>query len=188
MARAWMIRTRTAKRKRVPRTTAVRRKYREPSRVTGRLRRGPPGGRRPARAGTSASPRGGSGTARGETRPSGSAPASARPRSRAAPGRAAPPGRPGVPPPRGPSPGSRPRRSRQDAIDEDAIRERVREAVGPLGDLAVLHARVRREIGAVLTPEQNQKAESLLEQFRTHHEGMRKFLHGLGDDLLEDPS
>ncbi len=78
--------------------------------------------------------------------------------------------------------------SRQDAIDDDAIRERVREAVGPLGDLAVLHARVRREIGAVLTPEQSQKAESLLEQFRTHHEGMRKFLHGLGDDLLEDPS
>ena len=78
--------------------------------------------------------------------------------------------------------------SRQDAIDEDAIREKVREATGPLGDLAVLHARVRREIGAVLTPEQRQKAESLLEQFRSHHEGMRRFLHGLGDDLVEDHS
>jgi len=78
--------------------------------------------------------------------------------------------------------------SRQDAIDEDAIREGVREAVGPLGDLAVLHARVWREIAAVLTPEQRQKAESLLERFRSHHEGMRRLLHELGDDLLEDHS
>lgn len=78
--------------------------------------------------------------------------------------------------------------SRQDTIDEDAIREGVRDAVGPLGDLAVLHARVRREIAAVLTPEQRQKAESLLEQFQSHHEGMQKFLHELGDDPLEDPA
>ncbi len=78
--------------------------------------------------------------------------------------------------------------SRQDAIDEDAIREGVRDAVGPLGDLAVLHARLRREIAAVLTPEQRQKAESLLEQFHSHHEGMRGLLHELGDDLLEDPA
>ena len=78
--------------------------------------------------------------------------------------------------------------SRQDAIDEDAIREGVRDAVGPLGDLAVLHARVRREIGAVLTPEQRQKAESLLEQFHSYHQGMRRFLHQLGDDILEDPA
>ena len=78
--------------------------------------------------------------------------------------------------------------SRQEAIDEDAIREGVREAVAPLGDLAVLHARVRREIAAVLTPEQRQKAESLLEEFRSHHQGMRRFLHELGDDFLEDPA
>jgi len=78
--------------------------------------------------------------------------------------------------------------SGQDAIDEDAIRERVREAAGPLGDLAVLHARVRREIGAVLTPEQREKAESLLEQFWSHREGVRRSLHELGHDLLEDPS
>ena len=78
--------------------------------------------------------------------------------------------------------------SRQDAIDEAAIREGVRDAVDPLGDLAVLHARVRREIGAVLTPEQRQKAEGLLEQLHRHHQGMRRFLHELGDDLLEDHS
>jgi Spy/CpxP family protein refolding chaperone len=73
-------------------------------------------------------------------------------------------------------------------MDEGAIRQGVGEALGPLGDLAVLHARVRREIGAVLTPEQRQKAESLLEQFWSHRAGMRKQLHELGEDLLEDPS
>ena len=78
--------------------------------------------------------------------------------------------------------------SRQDAIDEDAIREGVREAVGPLGDLAVLHARVRREIGAVLTPEQRQKAEGLLEQLHSHHQGMRRLLRELGEDMLEEHS
>lgn len=78
--------------------------------------------------------------------------------------------------------------SRRETIDEEAIREGVREAVGPLGDLAVLHAQVRREIAAVLTPEQREKAEGLLEQLHSHRQGMHKLLRELGDDLLEEHS
>jgi Spy/CpxP family protein refolding chaperone len=76
----------------------------------------------------------------------------------------------------------------QDVIDEAAIREQVREATLPLGDLALLHARVHHEIFAVLTPEQRQKAEELHEKLRSHREQMRRLIHGLGDDLLEDHS
>lgn len=78
--------------------------------------------------------------------------------------------------------------SHQQEIDETAIRAAVGQAVDPLGDLAVLHARVRREIDAVLTPEQRQKAEALHEKLRRHLEEMGKSMHGIGHDLLEDPS
>jgi len=78
--------------------------------------------------------------------------------------------------------------SHQQEIDEAAIRAAVGPAVGPLGDLAVLHARVQQEIHAVLTPEQRQKAEALHEKLRGHMEEIRKSMHDLGDDLLEDAS
>ena len=78
--------------------------------------------------------------------------------------------------------------SHQQGIDEAAIRAAVGQAVGPLGDLAVLHVRVRQEIDAVLTPEQRQKAEALHEKLRSHVEEIRKSMHEIGDDLLEDPS
>jgi Spy/CpxP family protein refolding chaperone len=78
--------------------------------------------------------------------------------------------------------------SHQQEIDEAAIRATVGQAVGPLGDLAVLHARVQQEIHAVLTPEQRQKAEALHEKLRSHVEEIRKSMHEIGDDLLEDPS
>jgi periplasmic protein CpxP/Spy len=74
----------------------------------------------------------------------------------------------------------------QQEIDEAAIRAAVGQAVGPLGDLAVLQARVRQEIDAVLTPEQRQKAEALHEKLRSHVEEIRKSMHEIGDDLLED--
>jgi Spy/CpxP family protein refolding chaperone len=74
----------------------------------------------------------------------------------------------------------------QPGIDEAAIRAAVAQAVGPLGDLAVLHVRVRQEIDAVLTPEQRQKAEALHEKLRSHVEEIRKSMHEIGDDLLED--
>jgi len=76
----------------------------------------------------------------------------------------------------------------QPDIDEAAIRAAVGQAVGPLGDLAVLHVRVRQEIDAVLTPEQRQKAEALHEKLRSHVEEIRKSMHEIGDDLLEDAS
>lgn len=76
----------------------------------------------------------------------------------------------------------------QPEIDEAAIRAAVGQAVGPLGDLAVLHVRVRQEIDAVLTPEQRQKAEALHEKLRSHVEEIRKSMHEIGDDLLEDAS
>jgi Spy/CpxP family protein refolding chaperone len=76
----------------------------------------------------------------------------------------------------------------QDRPDEAAIRERVAAALDPLGDLAVLHARVHHDIHAVLTPEQRQKAGALHEKLREHFEEMRKSMHELGDDWLEDPS
>ena len=76
----------------------------------------------------------------------------------------------------------------QQEIDEAAIRAAVGQAVGPLGDLVVLHVRVRQEIDAVLTPEQRQKAGALHEKLRSHMEEIRKSMHEIGDDLLEDPS
>ena len=76
--------------------------------------------------------------------------------------------------------------SHQQGVDEAAIRAAVGQAVGPLGDLAVLHVRVRQEIDAVLTPEQRQKAEALHEKLRSHVEEIRKSMHEIGDDLLED--
>ena len=76
----------------------------------------------------------------------------------------------------------------QQEIDEAAIRAAVGQAVGPLGDLAVLHVRVRQEIDAVLTPEQRLKAEALHEKLRSHVEEIRKSMHEIGDDLLEDAS
>jgi Spy/CpxP family protein refolding chaperone len=76
----------------------------------------------------------------------------------------------------------------QDAVDEAAIREKVGAAVEPLGDLAVLHARVRHEIHGVLTAEQREKAEALHDEMRAHWEELRKSMRELGDDWLEDPS
>lgn len=76
----------------------------------------------------------------------------------------------------------------QATFDEAAIRDRVAEAVAPLGDLAVLHARVHREIGAVLTAEQRQKAEAFREKLRSHIREFHKSMHELADDLLEDHS
>ena len=76
----------------------------------------------------------------------------------------------------------------QDTIDEAAIRERVAAAAGPLGDLAVLHARVHHEISAVLTPEQREKAKGLHEKMRGHIEEMRMHFHELAGEMLEDAS
>lgn len=76
----------------------------------------------------------------------------------------------------------------RESVDEAAIRESVRGAVDPLGDLAVLHARVRHEIAGVLTAEQRQKADALHEKLKTHMEELRKSMRELGDDWLEDPS
>ena len=76
----------------------------------------------------------------------------------------------------------------QQEIDEAAIRAAVGQAVGPLGDLAVLHVRVRQEIDAVLTPEQRLKAEALHEKLRSHVKEIGKSMHEIGDDLLEDAS
>jgi Spy/CpxP family protein refolding chaperone len=63
---------------------------------------------------------------------------------------------------------------RQDTVDEALIRQRVQEANGALGDLAVLHARVHHEVAAVLTPEQRKKAEALHDLFRSRREHFRK--------------
>lgn len=76
----------------------------------------------------------------------------------------------------------------QPAVDEAALRERVSRAVEPLADLAVLHARVHQEIGAVLTPEQRRKAEALREKWHSHREQMRGRLREWTDELLEDRS
>jgi protein CpxP len=75
--------------------------------------------------------------------------------------------------------------SDQETIDEAAIRDRVRQAADPLGDLAVLHARAHQEIGAILTPEQRQKAKALRQEMRSHMQEMRKSMHRLGADWLE---
>jgi len=75
--------------------------------------------------------------------------------------------------------------SDQETIDEGAIRDRVRQAVEPLGDLAVLHARAHQEIATILTPEQRQKAEALRREMRSHMQEMRKSMHQLGADWLE---
>lgn len=76
----------------------------------------------------------------------------------------------------------------QETIDEAAIRAGVAQALQPLGDLAVLHAKVQHEIHAVLTPEQRQKAEAMREKFHSHLQDLHKSIQSLGDDLLEDPS
>jgi Spy/CpxP family protein refolding chaperone len=76
----------------------------------------------------------------------------------------------------------------QETIDEAAIRAGVAQALQPLGDLAVLHAKVQHEIHAVLTPEQRQKAEALREKFHSHLRELHVSIKDLGDDLLEDPS
>ena len=76
----------------------------------------------------------------------------------------------------------------QDTIDEAAIREHVAAAVGPLGDLAVLHARVHKEISAVLTPEQWEKARTLHEKMSGHFEEMRMHFHDLAGEMLDDAS
>ena len=74
---------------------------------------------------------------------------------------------------------------RQDAVDEALIRQRVQEANGALGDLAVLHARVHHEVAAVLTPEQRKKAEALHDVFRSRHELFRKAIGGTLHRLFE---
>jgi Spy/CpxP family protein refolding chaperone len=63
---------------------------------------------------------------------------------------------------------------RQETVDEALIRQRVQEANGALGDLAVLHARVHHEVAAVLTPEQRKKAEAFHDAFRSRRELFRK--------------
>jgi protein CpxP len=75
--------------------------------------------------------------------------------------------------------------SDQETLDEAAIRDRVRQAADPLGDLAVLHARAHQEIATVLTPEQRQKAEALRQEMRSHMQEMRKSMHRLGANWLE---
>ena len=67
------------------------------------------------------------------------------------------------------------------------------ELLDSLGKLKALHQTVgniprQKEIDAVLTPEQRQKAEALHEKLRSHVEEMRKSMHEIGNDLLEDPS
>jgi periplasmic protein CpxP/Spy len=76
----------------------------------------------------------------------------------------------------------------QDTIDEAAIRERVAAAAGPLGDLAVLHAKVHHEISAVLTPEQREKAKALHEKMSGHIHEMRMHFHDVAGEMLEDAS
>jgi Spy/CpxP family protein refolding chaperone len=72
--------------------------------------------------------------------------------------------------------------ARQENVDETLIRERVQEATGPLADLAVLHAKVHHEVGAVLTPEQRKKAEALHDVLRSHRGLFRK---AIGERLRE---
>lgn len=50
---------------------------------------------------------------------------------------------------------------RQDGVDEALIRQRVQEAVAAHADLAVLRARLRSEVRAVLTPAQRDGAEGI---------------------------
>lgn len=76
----------------------------------------------------------------------------------------------------------------QEAIDETAIRQRVGEALQPLGDLAVLHARVHQEVAAVLTPEQRRKAEALHEKWRGRREEMHEHMREWADEFLEGRS
>jgi periplasmic protein CpxP/Spy len=76
----------------------------------------------------------------------------------------------------------------QEPLDEAGIRAKVSKALQPLGDLAVLHAKVHREIAAILTPEQREKAEALHEKLRSHLKEMHESLSELGDDLLGDHS
>jgi Spy/CpxP family protein refolding chaperone len=52
----------------------------------------------------------------------------------------------------------------QDGVDEALIRERVQEAAAAQADLAVLRARVRGEVRAVLTPVQRDAASRLHDQ------------------------
>jgi Spy/CpxP family protein refolding chaperone len=75
--------------------------------------------------------------------------------------------------------------SDQETVDEAAIRDRVRQAADPLGDLAVLHARAHQEIATILTPEQRQKAKTLRQEMRSQMQEMRKSMHQLGTDWLE---
>jgi protein CpxP len=75
--------------------------------------------------------------------------------------------------------------SDQETVDEAAIRDRVRQAADPLGDLAVLHARAHQEIATILTPEQRQKAKALRQEMRSHMQEMHKSMHRLGADWLE---
>lgn len=51
--------------------------------------------------------------------------------------------------------------------DEAAIRRATQEMAKALGDAAVLHAKVRREVRAKLTPEQREKADACQQEIST---------------------
>lgn len=80
------------------------------------------------------------------------------------------------------------RSTHADVLDEATLRAQVGAAAEPLGDLAVLHARVRQEIAAVLTPEQRAKAERMHERWRERRHEMHEHLRRWADEFLEEHS
>lgn len=66
------------------------------------------------------------------------------------------------------------------SFDETAIREIVQQQSGTIADAIVERERIRFQIMAVLTPEQQQKAKQLSEEF---HGYLEKRLSTLGDEM-----